>query len=71
MNALLTLLFVSLCGAAHAIRLPLVAREVPSAFRLFDSDPATRLGKVRVDQNIENERDVVVCTTFASTLYGL
>ena len=62
MNALfLSLLFVSLCGMSNALYLPVVARDAPSMPRHMKMKSyAASHHKLKIDENIENARDVVV-----------
>ncbi|GJE90942.1 A1 family peptidase [Phanerochaete sordida] len=57
MNARLALFFVSLCGIANALHLPVVARR-----HQHEYSGAIWVQKTRLDQNVENERDVVYAT---------
>lgn len=52
MNALLTLVFISLCGITHALHMPVVARR--------QSHNGVQMQKIHVSQNVDNARDVVV-----------
>lgn len=57
MNTILFFLFISLCGIANALHLPVIARR-----HRHEDSGAIYVKPAHVHQNVENERDVVYAT---------